>query len=292
MKNYIKIANDMGSTCTTIRGAAQYLRTYGYRDTQPVAVTDRARALTALSCLIRRDCAPAKIELGGHGRGGDFCGVTMIGCDSGADVIRSSKCQSWSSRNSVATTTHSNVTGDRGGPSRRSTLYETVYVPSFAAYRGTRLWLYREGNLIASLCLPRALRWHHDELGICARPASGIGAAYHPTVAELTGGQRPCMAAIAKGRSKIAAGIRAEKAEKARKLIDARELANVGITLADSLAAGNCEAGTVSYARQCGIDIDYLRAGYPIPARILDTSDARVQRAARIALQRETCVAI
>jgi hypothetical protein len=130
----------------------------------------------------------------------------------------------------------------------------------------------------------RGWHWIADEHGICLVDSHGKRD-YHPTAAELleNPGTRQ-IAAIARERDEQRREVaRTQRRELAR--IQRAEQQGAAVCLADSLRAGNCRAGTTTWAQRRGLDVSQ----HISPTKLLALANgdtARVQIVVAVALKR------
>jgi hypothetical protein len=127
----------------------------------------------------------------------------------------------------------------------------------------------------------RGYRWAIDANGICiVRLADG--ADYHPSSDKIRAGRGAIIAALrrcAETRKKTSAD-----AKRDAKILAAACEAGVWVCLADSIAAGNCETGTETYARRHGLDI---RRHYRAESLLANGDSRRIALAVLAAQRRQ-----
>lgn len=125
--------------------------------------------------------------------------------------------------------------------------------------------------------LPDGARWAADALGVKA--VTRDGAEYHPLGRVLRlavqGDAGELLACVSAGLERARATARPADDVVARALAARATNPDRVVTLADSVAAGNCAAGTRAWARMHGMPAKGVRVG-DIPARLLQ--DVRVAR--------------
>ena len=123
------------------------------------------------------------------------------------------------------------------------------------------------------LVLPLGMRWEIDANGIKAVAGPDD---YHPTMAD-------CLAGVGIIAEKLAANKITREKLAAEKLADAAEMAGVFVCVRDSLRAGNCLAGTQSFAQRHNLD---CRRHYSAPEILAQANgdESRVRLAIRAAI--------
>lgn len=125
-----------------------------------------------------------------------------------------------------------------------------------------------------TLLAPRGTTWVADTIGACL-VRNRDGADFHPTTDDLRAGVKAIYAklvTLADQRKLTATNAKRDAAALKR-----ASKYGVYVCLADSLTAGNCRAGTESYARRNGLD---LRKHYPAAVLPAPTSGEESRRIA------------
>ena len=130
----------------------------------------------------------------------------------------------------------------------------------------------------------RGYRWGVDTNGVrLVRLADG--ADYHPDTDEIRAGRSVIVSAL---RERAATRIAAAKTAKREAAILKRACAGgVWVCLTDSIAAGNCRAGTESFARRHGLDVGRHYRADAIPAPSGPDESRRVALAVLAAQRRQ-----
>ena len=123
------------------------------------------------------------------------------------------------------------------------------------------------------IALPENLRWEIDQHGIKAVAGPDD---YHPTMGD-------CLAGVGSIAKKLAANKITREKLAAEKLAEAAEMAGVSVCVRDSLRAGNCLAGTQSFAQRHNLD---CRRHYSAPEILAQANgdESRVRLAIRAAI--------
>jgi hypothetical protein len=143
--------------------------------------------------------------------------------------------------------------GSNSNWNKRSTFQRGIIVQSYATctdFRAAVLHLAGEAHTIRA---PRGWRWDIDANGLRLRSCSDSRIDYHPTASELTGDVAELPRLAKAGAAARKAANRAARAD-ARAVKRAEEI-GVMVCLADSIRAGNCRAGSESFARNHGLDV-------------------------------------
>lgn len=179
--------------------------------------------------------------------------------------------------------------GDKGGSHRRSTFRRGVYVMSVASCEDFRLAILWLGPDKWHIPAPRGYRWDADLIGgVLLRGRAG---SYHPTASELVAATRDrgrglvaALKAAAAARkeqerlAKVAAREAAARKEQEDEILRRAEHEGCMVCLLDSLRAGNCAAGTRSWASAHGLD---SRQHYS-PSQVLALANGQRQRVALV----------
>lgn len=136
---------------------------------------------------------------------------------------------------------------------------------------------------ITTLTLSDGYKWQGDHLGLSVVRLSD-GADYHPTASELR-----ARGAVAKILEALDANAKRRAKAKAQMAAEKAETEGVWVCLADSLSAGNCKAGTLTFARKHALDPSrHYRACELLDCGEHDTGRVRLAiSAARIRHRRE-----
>lgn len=130
----------------------------------------------------------------------------------------------------------------------------------------------------------RGYQWQVDDNGVrLVRRADG--ADYHPTTDDVRAGRATIIAAL-----RERAATRKAAAKAARRDTTAIKRASrdgVWVCLADSLAAGNCRAGTEAFARRHGLGLHRHYRVEALPAPASETESRRVALAVLAAQRRQ-----
>jgi hypothetical protein len=128
-----------------------------------------------------------------------------------------------------------------------------------------------------SVMLPVGARWSTDQHGIKAVVGPDD---FHPTMPDLLAKN-----AAEKITAKLAANAETRRLLAAQAAVEAAEVAGVRVCSRDSLVAGNCEAGTASFAARHGLD---LARHYSAPELLAmgNGDTGRVRLAVRVAVNR------
>jgi hypothetical protein len=143
---------------------------------------------------------------------------------------------------------------DNGRYSSRCTWNHYTYHPFIhccARSLGSILWFKLLDRPARKLRAPMGYRWDTDDLGI-RLVSNRDGADYHPTAHDLIQGPMHCSRMLRENRKQRKAEARKVRHELAA--IRKAEKRGLLVCLHDSIRAGNCRAGSESWARQHGID--------------------------------------
>jgi hypothetical protein len=177
----------------------------------------------------------------------------------------------------------------KGRPHYTRATDDSLATSAAAVSRGTlRYWFQApEGERsVSTHSAPAGCRWDFDANGL--RLVCGPDD-YHPTSAELRRGTDRMLAQL-RANADTRRRLAAENAETRRRLaaeraVERAEAAGVWVCLADSLRAGNCRAGSETWAARHGLDVRrHVEAGI-----LFDHANgdwARVRLAIRAALTR------
>ena len=165
------------------------------------------------------------------------------------------RLREWSLGEIATTSSETFATKEIGSNSdwnKRSTFQRGVLVQSYATCRD-----FREAVLVIAgkehrIKAPRGYRWDVDKNGLLLRAKSDRRADYHPTATELLG---PVAAIVATLKENFATR-KAARAKEAQRLAAIRRAETEGATvcLRDSVRAGNCLAGSLTWAQRHGLD--------------------------------------
>lgn len=146
--------------------------------------------------------------------------------------------------------------GSNSDWNRRSTFQRGVLVQSYATCRD-----FREAVLVIAgeehrIKAPRGYRWDVDKNGLLLRAKSDRRADYHPTATELLGPIAAIVGTLKENFATRKAAARAARAKEAQRLAAIRRAEAEGATvcLRDSVRAGNCLAGSLTWAQRHGLD--------------------------------------
>jgi len=141
-------------------------------------------------------------------------------------------------------------TGDNSNWHKRSTFQRGLVVDSVAQRLSAREATLKLAGERHDFRLPRGYRWKVDRLGLLI--ADSRGNDFHPTASDLLQGISHCIQQL-KGN---AAQRKAEqrKAKQELRILKVAEREGARVCLRDSLCAGNCYAGSESWARQHKLD--------------------------------------
>jgi hypothetical protein len=120
-------------------------------------------------------------------------------------------------------------------------------VRSFAAIRSTQEIVYFLSDKVYQVALPPGYFWAIDQNGLRAVKTDSIHDDFHPEASDLIcDGHRVVQQLEANRQQRLEA--------KAREAAALAEMEGVFVCLADSRRAGNCDAGSISFARRHGLD--------------------------------------
>lgn len=144
-----------------------------------------------------------------------------------------------------------------GVPKHYTRAVNENHVRSFAGIRSAQEIVYFLSNKVYRVTLPAGYFWNIDQNGLRAVKADSIKDDYHPTADNLI---------HENAAERIVAELEANRQrrleEAAREAAALAEMEGVYVCLADSRRAGNCDAGSLSFARRHGLD---ATRHYPAP---------------------------
>ena len=184
------------------------------------------------------------------------------------------------------------TTGSNRDWSKRSTFQRGIEVTSYATCPDFRAAKLRLGTFDYTIFAPRGYRWDIDANGLMLRKCGqASGWDYHPTASELLDARqdrgRGLVAVLKEARAtRLAAEREAKRREKQsrakarqeQEAIKRAEREGATVCLADSLRAGNCRAGSESWAIRHGLD---ARRHYT-PSEILSHANGDASRVALV----------
>lgn len=130
----------------------------------------------------------------------------------------------------------------------------------------------------------RGYRWETDAHGVrLVRLADG--ADYHPTTDDVRAGRAAIVAALREREATRRARARVARHEAA--ILRKAAAGGVWVSLADSVAGGNCQAGTEMYARRHGLDLRRHYRADALPAPATAEESRRVALAVLAATRRQ-----
>ena len=173
-----------------------------------------------------------------------------------------------------------------GRYSSRCTYTKWEYQAEVTSYawikpNGTLLYSFLD-NAPVTLTPPRGYRWCRDKNGLRLAANRDDNVDYHPTSEDLLAGIKTI---ISKLRANEASRKEAKKlADTVKKDLLEAEKKGVQVCLQDALRAGNCRAGTLSFARRHNLD---TRKHYK-PSKLLKINDnsGRVRLAVALSIRR------
>lgn len=175
--------------------------------------------------------------------------------------------------------------GDNRNWSKKSTFQRGIVVQSYATCEDFRMCVFVLDGTTRTIHAPRGWRWDIDANGLRLRSCSDARVDYHPTASELIGdiSELPRLAranwATRQANAKAAkAKAKAEAEAKAADEAAIRRAEEVGVyvCLADSIRAGNCRAGSETFARNHGLD----PARHYKPAEVLAIANGQTRAVA------------
>jgi hypothetical protein len=122
-----------------------------------------------------------------------------------------------------------------------------------------------------SIPAPRGWRWDIDATGLYMRSGR---TAYHPTASELIGAPADLVRAAREAHA-VRRAAKARTAKEQRIIRDAQKN-GLAVCLRDSVRAGNCAAGTETWARRHGLDV----SRHYQPAQLLSQANGDTSRVA------------
>lgn len=177
--------------------------------------------------------------------------------------------------------------GSNSDWNKRSTFQRGVLVQSYATCQD-----FGEAILVLAgkehrIKAPRGYRWDIDKNGLLLRAKSDRRADYHPTATELLG---PVAAIVGKLKENFATRKAAARAAKAKaretkaketqrlEAIKRAETEGATVCLRDSVRAGNCLAGSVTWAQNHGLD----SSRHYRPSEVLSLANGDASRVALV----------
>ena len=178
------------------------------------------------------------------------------------------------------------ISRSHGSYSSRCSFTRWSYTPVLKSYAFISRWggnglLYHhhQGTFVVSA--PRGWYWTTDENGLCLKSKSFPKDDYHPISDDLKKGPRFVHRQAVALRRKRQAKQRESRQDMAGML---KGKHGVRVGLHDSHDAGNCDAGTLAFARRHGLD----PKGYYSPAKLLalEPDNQRIKLAIAMAIRR------
>lgn len=172
--------------------------------------------------------------------------------------------------------------GSNSDWNKRSTFQRGVLVQSYATCQD-----FGEAILVIAgkehrIKAPRGYRWDIDENGLLLRAKSDRRADYHPTATELLGPVAAIVATLKENFATRKAAARAARAKEAQRLAAIRRAEAEGATvcLRDSVRAGNCLAGSLTWAQRHGLD----PSRHYRPSEVLSLANGDASRVALVVM--------
>lgn len=163
--------------------------------------------------------------------------------------------------------------GSNSDWNKRSTFQRGIKVQSYATCTLDTVTLRLDGE-VHTIRAPRGWRWDVDANGLRLRSCSDKRIDYHPTASDLLGAPQELARKARENWATRQAARRAAKADAAA--VKRAEAVGVTVCLADSIRAGNCRAGSESWARNHGLD----PARHYTPAELLALANGQTRQVA------------
>jgi hypothetical protein len=172
--------------------------------------------------------------------------------------------------------------GSNNNRHQRSTFKRGVYVNSTATCLGQRVAVLTLGNQVHEVPAPKGYYWGKDALGL---KLIGRAGEYHPDTDDLIAGGKECVRLLKRNAQRrkahrlvIQLQERTKKEKQKQQLAVLKKAEREGATvcLADSLKAGNCRAGSMSWASLHGLD----PSRHYTPSEVLAQANGQADRVA------------
>lgn len=170
--------------------------------------------------------------------------------------------------------------GSNSDWNKRSTFQRGIRVKSTATCTDYRVAVLTLGDAEYRVAAPKGYRWDIDDNGLLIRGKIG---SYHPTASELANGPKAVMDAFRGTLARAKAARQEARKTKAKEkqrlaMIERAEKEGCHVCMRDSLKAGNCAAGSESWARRHGLD---PKRHYS-PSQILSQANGDASRVALV----------